>query len=135
MRNVREELRTQSDEYASNMMQKEAEVQQARQQAAQAQAAQQTDPTQMVMQVEQMKAAQKNQSDKMKMQLEAQKMQVNNQMRQQEMIMADDRARDSMVQDLAVKVAEILGKYGTAIDVAGIKAEQNAPREINGFNN
>ena len=89
----------------------------------------------MVMQVEQMKAAQKNQSDKMKMQLEAQKMQVNNQMRQQEMIMADDRARDSMVQDLAVKVAEILGKYGTAIDVAGIKAEQNAPREINGFNN
>ena len=102
-------------------------------QQAQQQAAQQTDPTQMLMQVEQMKAQQKGQSDQMKMQLEAQKMQVNTQMRQQEMMMADDRARDGMVQDLAVKVAEILGKYGTAIDVAGLKAEQDKPRAMNGY--
>jgi glutathione synthase/RimK-type ligase-like ATP-grasp enzyme len=36
-----------------------------------------------------------------------------------------------MVQDLAVKVAEILGKYGTAVDVASVKAEQDAVREHN----
>ena len=33
--------------------------------------------------------------------------------------------------DLAVKVAEILGKYGTAVDVQGIKSEQDAAREHN----
>jgi glutathione synthase/RimK-type ligase-like ATP-grasp enzyme len=45
--------------------------------------------------------------------------------------MDDDLARDDMVQDLAVKVAEILGKYGTAVDVASVKAEQDAVREHN----
>ena len=114
-------------------MEQEQAMQQQQAQQAQQQAAQQTDPTQMLMQVEQMKAQQKGQSDQMKMQLEAQKMQVNTQMRQQEMMMADDRARDGMVQDLAVKVAEILGKYGTAIDVAGLKAEQDKPRAMNGY--
>ena len=114
-------------------MEQEQAMQQQQAQQAQQQAAQQTDPTQMLMQVEQMKAQQKGQSDQMKMQLEAQKMQVNTQMRQQEMAMADDRARDGMVQDLAIKVAEILGKYGTAIDVAGLKAEQDKPRELNGY--
>jgi len=45
--------------------------------------------------------------------------------------MDDDLSRDEMVQDLAVKVAEILGKYGTAVDTASIKAEQDASRPHN----
>ena len=36
-----------------------------------------------------------------------------------------------MVQDLAVKVAEILGKYGTAVDVQQVKEEQQAIRQHN----
>ena len=36
-----------------------------------------------------------------------------------------------MVQDIAVKFAEMIGKYDTAIDIEGIKAEQNRPREHN----
>ena len=51
------------------------------------------------------------------------------QLRQQEMAMSDDRGRDQMVQDLAVKVAEILGKYGTSVDVERVRAEQAAPRD------
>ena len=45
--------------------------------------------------------------------------------------MDDDLERDGLVQDLAVKVAEILGKYGTAVNVEAIKQEQNAVREHN----
>jgi len=33
-----------------------------------------------------------------------------------------------MDQDLLVNAAEILGKYGTAVDVAQIKQMQNVPR-------
>jgi hypothetical protein len=36
-----------------------------------------------------------------------------------------------MVQDLAVKVAEILGKYETAVDTTAIKAEQDKVRPHN----
>ena len=44
--------------------------------------------------------------------------------------MKDDLARDELAQELATKVAEILGKYDTAIDVAAIKRDQaqNDPR-------
>ncbi len=40
----------------------------------------------------------------------------------------DDRKRDQMEQDLVMKAAEIIGKYGTAVDVERIKQMQNAPR-------
>jgi hypothetical protein len=45
-----------------------------------------------------------------------------------ELAMKDDLQRDNMVQDLAVKVAEILGKYETAVDTTAIKAEQDKVR-------
>jgi hypothetical protein len=36
-----------------------------------------------------------------------------------------------MVQDLAIAVAEQLGKYGTAVDVEEVKQEQATVREHN----
>ena len=56
---------------------------------------------------------------------------MDNQYKMHKLGMDDDLQRDEMVQNLAVKVAEILGKYGTAVDVQGIKAEQDAAREHN----
>tara|TARA_R110002167_G_scaffold53009_1_gene152437 strand:- start:6269 stop:8356 length:2088 start_codon:yes stop_codon:yes gene_type:complete len=69
------------------------------------------------LQAEQAKAQAKAQTDMAKIQIDAQKAIAN-----------DDRARDQMDQDLLVSAAEILGKYGTAVDVAQIKQRQEAPR-------
>jgi len=44
--------------------------------------------------------------------------------------MQDDRERDKMAQDLAIKVAEILAKSGVQINTAKLKAEQAAPRTM-----
>ena len=41
--------------------------------------------------------------------------------------MADDLKRDQMDQDL-LDAAKVLGQYGTQVDVASIKAAQNANR-------
>jgi uncharacterized protein YgiM (DUF1202 family) len=90
-------------------------MQQQQQQAAQQQQAL-TQPEAYV-QAEQIKAQAKATSDMAKLQIDAQKA-----------IAADDRDRDQMDQDLLVDAAEILGKYGTAVDTARIKAEQAAPR-------
>jgi ATPase subunit of ABC transporter with duplicated ATPase domains len=90
-------------------------LQQQQQQAAQQQQAL-TQPEAYV-QAEQIKAQAKATSDMAKLQIDAQKA-----------IAADDRDRDQMDQDLLVDAAEILGKYGTAVDTARIKAEQAAPR-------
>ena len=100
--------------------------QQAAEAAMQQQAAmgQQADPAQMLMQTEGMKAQTRAQVDLARAQLD-------NQYKMHKLAMDDDLARDEMVQDLAVKVAEILGKYNTSVDVQNIKAEQNAPREHN----
>ena len=97
------------------------------QQQAQQQAAMQPpmqDPNAMLMQAEQMKAQTRAQVDMAKAQMDQQ-------YKMHKLGMDDDLARDDMVQDLAVKVAEILGKYGTAVDVASVKAEQDAVREHN----
>jgi len=75
------------------------------------------DPGQALVQAEQLKAQTKAQSDMVKMQVDAQKA-----------IAQDDRERDKMDQDLLVKAAEILGKYGTSIDVENIKQSQKEPR-------
>jgi hypothetical protein len=48
------------------------------------------------------------------------------QRKRQEMAMDDDLDRDKMIQDLAVKVAEILGEYGTRVDTEAIRARQQA---------
>ena len=116
-------------------MEQQLAAQQAQAAQAQAAQAQQADPTQGLMQIEQMKAQNKTQSEMMRLQLDAQKFQADQQMKERRMVLDDDLARDKMVQDLAVKVAAILGQYGTAVDTASIKQEQNAARELNGFNN
>lgn len=69
------------------------------------------------LQAEQLKAEAKAQTDMAKLQIDAQKA-----------IAADDRERDKMDQNLLVSAAEILGKYGTAVDVAQVKQMQNVPR-------
>jgi hypothetical protein len=85
------------------------------QQAQQGQ--QQQDPNAAYLQAEQIKAQAKMQTDQLKLQLEAQKA-----------IAEDDRKRDEMDQDLLLSAAEIIGKYGTAVDVERIKQLQNEPR-------
>jgi hypothetical protein len=89
----------------------------AMQQQAQAQQAQGTDPNQAFLAAEQMKAQTQAQTDMAKLQLE-----------QQKLAMEDDRKRDQMDQDLLVDAAKVLGQYGTQVDVAAIKAAQQAAR-------
>jgi len=48
-----------------------------------------------------------------------------------ELAMKDDLKRDEMVQDLAVEVAKILGQYNSTVNVAAVKAEQDATRAHN----
>jgi len=86
-------------------------------QQQQAQQGQQQDPNAAYLQAEQIKAQAKMQTDQLKLQLEAQKA-----------IAEDDRKRDEMDQDLLLSAAEIIGKYGTAVDVERIKQLQNEPR-------
>jgi hypothetical protein len=105
--------------------------QEAAMQAQQQQGMPASDPNQAFLAAEQMKAQGKMQVDMAKLQLDAQKAQADQQFKMHELAMKDDLSRDEMVQDLAVKVAEILGKYGASVDVAAVKAEQDAPRPHN----
>ena len=82
------------------------------------------DPNAAFMQAEQMKAQTRAQVDMVKAQMDQQ-------YKMHKLAMDDDLQRDEMVQDLAVKVAEILGKYGATVDVAQVKAEQAAVRDHN----
>jgi hypothetical protein len=107
--------------------QEEAQMQQQMMQQGQ----QQTDPNQAFMATEQMKAQTRAQVDMAKLQLDAQKAASDDKFRMHELAMKDDLQRDEMVQDLAVKVAEILGKYETAVDTTAIKAEQDKVRPHN----
>jgi len=95
----------------------EQQMMQQQQQAQQGQQGQQNDPNAAYLQAEQIKAQAKMQTDQLKLQLEAQKA-----------IAEDDRKRDEMDQDLLLSAAEIIGKYGTAVDVERIKQLQNEPR-------
>jgi hypothetical protein len=99
-------------------------MQQQQQQAQMAAQQPQPDPNAAFLQTEQMKAQTRAQVDMVKAQMDQQ-------YKMHKLGMDDDLQRDEMVQDLAVKVAEILGKYGTAVDVEGVKQEQNAIREHN----
>ena len=101
----------------------EQQMMQAQQEAA-AQMPPPPDPNQAFIQTEQMKAQTRAQVDMMKAQME-------NNYKMHQSAMDDDLERDKMVQELAVKVAEILGQYGTAVDVQQVKDEQAAIREHN----
>jgi hypothetical protein len=112
-----------------NQMTPEIE-QQLAQQAAEA-AAQQPpapDSTQAYLQAEQMKAQGRMQEAQMKSQLDQQKAQADFQFRAMENQQADDLARDKMLQDLAIKVAELLGKHQVQLNAAAVQQAQEAPR-------
>ena len=89
------------------------------QQQQQAAMAQGQDPNAAFLQAEQIKAQTKMNTDMMKLQLDAQKAAAE-----------DDRKRDQMAQDLMVDAAKVYGQYGTAVDVARIKAEQDKLRTV-----
>jgi hypothetical protein len=86
-------------------------------QAQQQETEQPMDQAAAYLQAEQLKAEAKSQTDMARLQIDAQKA-----------IAQDDRVRDQMDQDLLVKAAEILGKYQTNVDVAGVKQAQAIPR-------
>lgn len=88
------------------------------QQAAQGQAPQ-GDPNAAFLQAEQMKTSARVQADLQKTALDAKRLQ-----------MEDDRARDQMAQDLAIKVAEILAKTGVQLNTQSLKIEQAMPRPM-----
>lgn len=92
-------------------------------QAAAQQQGQQSDPNAAFMQSEQMKAQTRAQVDMQKATMEHQR-------KLMEMATSDDLKRDEMAQDLLVEAAKILGQYGTTVDVARVKAEQDAPRSM-----
>ena len=114
-----------------NQMMEQQMMQQQQQQQMQGQ--QQSDPNAAYLQAEQMKMQAKMQSDQMKVmaksQLDQQKMMLD----AQQAMANDDLKRDEMDQDLLISAAEIIGKYGTAVDVERIKQLQNAPRNPMGM--
>jgi hypothetical protein len=85
----------------------------------------QQDPNAAFLQAEAMKTQAKAQVDMTKAQME-------NQRKVQEMALDDDLQRDQMAQDLLVDAAKIYGQYGTSVDVARVKAEQERERRMFG---
>jgi hypothetical protein len=69
------------------------------------------------LQSEQMKMSARAQVDMAKVQLDAEKMRMD-----------DDRERDRMAQDLAIRAGELLAKTGVQLDLNAIKREQQMPR-------
>ena len=92
-------------------------IMQAQQMAQQGQPDPNAALAQAQIQSEQIRAQSKMQSDSLKAQLDAQKA-----------LAQDDRERDKMDQELLIKAAEVIGKYGTAVDVERIKQMQSEPR-------
>jgi hypothetical protein len=103
-------------EIEGQMMQMQQQQQMEQSQMAQMQM---PDPNAAILQAEQIKAQAKMNTDMMKIQLDAQKAAAQ-----------DDRERDKMAQDLLVDAAKIYGQYGTNVDVARIKAEQDKLRTV-----
>jgi len=116
-----------ADRYVMPMsMEREQQMmQQQMMQQQQAQGNQQaSDPNMAFMETERLKTTTKAQVDMQKAMME-------NQRKMHELGMKDDLERDQMAQDLLVDAAKVVGQYGTNVDVARIKAEQNAPRPHN----
>ena len=112
-----------SDRYFAPINQEiEAQMLQLQQMQQQQLAQQQQDPNAAYLQAEQMKAQAKVSTDMAKLQLDAQKAMAE-----------DDRERDKMAQDLLVDAAKIAGQYGTQVDIARVKAEQDKLRTVAGI--
>jgi len=89
----------------------------------------QPDPqAQAYLQAEMAKVQAKAQTDMAKLQSQQQHDMAKMQLEMQKAMADDDLQRDQMDQDLIVKAAEMIGKYGTAVDVERIKAMQAMPR-------
>ena len=132
----------------------EQQIIQAMMQQQQAAQQGQGDPNAAYLQAEQMKAQVKMQTDmaKIQAQQQAESARIQNQqqskmaelqfrrqsdleklkMQFEESRMDDDFNRDKMAQDLVLEAGKILAQYGTAVDLERIRAEQNAPRDMNG---
>jgi hypothetical protein len=100
-----------------NPMTPELEQQLIQQQQQQAQENPQMTDGEALVQAEQYKADKKAEMDMLRAQIDAQKA-----------LAVDDRERDKLDQDLLIKAAEILGRYGQSIDTAKIKQAQAEPR-------
>ncbi len=87
------------------------------------------DPNQAFLQAEAMKAQGKQQTDMAKLQADMQKFMIDKQMEARKSAAEDDLSRDEMDQDLLVKAAELIGKYGTQVEVERIKQMQAQPRQ------
>jgi len=89
----------------------------------------QPDPqAQAYLQAEMAKVQAKAQTDMAKLQSQQQHDMAKMQLEMQKAMADDDLQRDQMDQDLIVKAAEMIGKYGTAVDVERIKTMQAMPR-------
>ena len=99
------------------------------QQAQQGQQPQQDPQAEAYLQAEMAKVQARAQTDMAKLQSQQQHDMARLQLEMQKAAKDDDLKRDQMDQDLIVRAAEIIGKYGTALDVAQIKQMQAAPRE------
>ncbi len=100
-----------------NPMTPEMEQQLIAQQQQQAQENPQMTDGEALVQAEQYKADKAAEMNMIKLQIDAQKA-----------LAVDDRERDKLDQDLIIKAAEILGNYGTKVDVEQIKAAQQEAR-------
>ena len=87
-----------------------------------------TDPNQAYIEAEKIKAEQRMMVAQQKAELDGQKAQAEFSFRAQENAMKDDLERDKMLQDLAIKVADILGKYNIEVDAGAILQGQEMPR-------
>ena len=108
VRNVDRYFNPMTPEMEMQLMQQQQQMEAENQQMSEAEA---------LVQAEQYKADKKAEMDMLKAQIDAQKA-----------IAVDDRERDKLDQDLIIKAAEILGEYGTKVDVEQIKAAQQEAR-------
>ena len=108
VRNVDRYFNPMTPEMEMELMQQQQQMEAENQQMSEAEA---------LVQAEQYKADKKAEMDMLKAQIDAQKA-----------IAVDDRERDKLDQDLIIKAAEILGEYGTKVDVEQIKAAQQQAR-------
>ena len=108
VRNVDRYFNPMTPEMEMELMQQQQQMEAENQQMSEAEA---------LVQAEQYKADKKAEMDMLKAQIDAQKA-----------IAVDDRERDKLDQDLIIKAAEILGNYGTKVDIEQIKAAQQQAR-------
>jgi hypothetical protein len=98
-------------------------------QKMQSEAAQQEPPeAKALKEAETIKAQAKIQTDTAKTDLEIKKARVQGEIEIAQATVDDDLARDKMLQDLYISLADIQGKYGMTIDAAMIRAAQAATK-------